>query len=94
MMAFLHFMIDAVLGLISMSVVVHGLLGLLASLEVINRNNAFLNDLRRLLEAVTAPFLRPIQRVVPPLGGYDVSPILLVLTIAGVRMYLLPAIFH
>jgi YggT family protein len=92
--AFLHFMIDAVLGLISMSVVVHGLLGLLASLEVINRNNAFLNDLRRMLEAVTAPFLRPIRRVVPPLGGYDVSPILLVLTIAGVRMFLLPAIFR
>ena len=92
-MAFLYFMIDSILGLISLSAILHGLLGLLVSLDVINRHNGFLNDFRRLLEAVTAPFLRPIRRVVPPLGGFDVSPVLLVVTIGGVRMFLLPALF-
>jgi YggT family protein len=36
--------------------------------------------------------LRPFQRIIPPLGGVDISPIIVLLIITGVRAILLPAL--
>ena len=47
----------------------------------------------RFLDAVTRPILRPAQRIIPSLGGVDVSPILVILVLQGARIYLLPWAF-
>lgn len=39
------------------------------------------NPLMPLLHKLTAPFLRPIQKALPPMGGIDLSPLLLILVI-------------
>jgi YggT family protein len=39
------------------------------------------NPLMPTLTGLTAPFLRPIQRVIPPIGGVDISPLILILFI-------------
>ena len=39
----------------------------------------------RFLHLVTAPALRPIQRVVPLIGGIDLSPIILVLILGFIQ---------
>jgi YggT family protein len=38
--------------------------------------------------------LRPVQRVIPPLGGVDISPVIVLLVIQGIRLYLLPMLFR
>ena len=45
-----------------------------------------------LLQQITDPLLRPARRIIPPLGGLDFSPILVILAI-GVVQRILPAIF-
>ena len=43
---------------------------------------------------MTDPVLRPFRRIIPPLGGVDISPIVVLLIITGVRVYLLPGLHN
>ncbi|MEA3411871.1 MAG: YggT family protein [Pseudomonadota bacterium] len=39
------------------------------------------NPIASLLQSLTAPLLRPVQRVMPPLGGIDLSPLLVIIAL-------------
>jgi len=47
----------------------------LISFNVINTRNQFVAGLWRALNQITDPILRPIRRVLPNMGGLDLSPI-------------------
>jgi len=53
----------------------------LYAFNVINTNNQFVSMIGRALYQMTDPVLRPIRRVMPDLGGVDISPIILILII-------------
>lgn len=44
----------------------------------------------RLLSDLTDPVLRPAQRMLPPMGGLDLSPMLVMIALVLLRMLLLP----
>src|ERR1041385_1185468 len=90
---FLYFIVDNLLGLLVIAIIVSAVMSWLVAFDVINLRNRFVYSLSRFLDAVTAPILRPVQRIIPPLGGVDISPIIVLLVIQGIRMYLLPLIF-
>ena len=47
------------------------------------------NPIVRFLHAVTQPMLKPIRRLVPPLGGrVDISPIILIIVIVFLQAFL------
>jgi YggT family protein len=46
--------------------------------NVVNVRNRFVYQLGRFLDAITEPVLRPIRRIVPLIGGIDLSPIVLI----------------
>jgi YggT family protein len=53
----------------------------LISFNVINTRNQFVAGGWRALNQVTDPILRPIRRVIPPMGGLDLSPIIVFIVI-------------
>ena len=53
----------------------------LISFNVINTRNQFVANVWRVLNQITEPILRPIRRVVPPVGGLDLSPIIVFIII-------------
>ena len=53
----------------------------LISFNVINTRNQFVAGVWRALNQVTEPILRPIRRIVPPMGGLDLSPIIVFIII-------------
>ncbi len=53
----------------------------LISFNVINTRNQFVASVWRMLNQVTDPILRPIRRVIPPMGGLDLSPIIVFIII-------------
>ncbi|HTO84467.1 MAG TPA: YggT family protein [Methylomirabilota bacterium] len=57
----------------------------LVAFNVVNMRHPFVNAVARFLHAATAPVLRPIQRVVPMIGGVDVSPLILMLILGFVQ---------
>ena len=46
---------------------------------IVNINNNFIRAIILMLDKLTRPLLRPIQRFVPNLGGLDLSPVILIL---------------
>ena len=57
----------------------------LVAFNVVNTRHPFVNSVSRFLHRVTAPALRPIQRILPLIGGIDISPIILVLILGFVQ---------
>jgi len=53
----------------------------LLAFNVLNPRNQFVAMLIRFLHALTEPVLRPIRRILPNLGGIDLSPLVLVLAL-------------
>lgn len=53
----------------------------LVAFNVINVHNDFVRTLLRVLTALTEPVLRPIRKLIPPISGLDLSPIVVFLII-------------
>ena len=51
----------------------------LVAFGIVNRSNPYVRQVGNALERLTEPLLRPIRRLLPDLGGIDVSPIILLL---------------
>ena len=49
--------------------------------NVVNMRNRFVSVIIDTLNRLTEPALRPLRRVIPPLGGIDITPIILLLII-------------
>ena len=84
MLRFLLF-IDYVLDLYIWVIIITAILSWLVAFNVINMRNDFVRSIWLGLNAVTEPLLRPIRRVLPDLGGIDISPVILILIIVFIR---------
>ncbi|HEX3364075.1 YggT family protein [Phenylobacterium sp.] len=91
--SFLYFIVDGLLGLLVVAIIISAILSWLVAFDVINLRNQFVYNIARFLDALTRPILRPVQKVIPPIGGVDISPIIILLVIQGVRQFLLPLAF-
>ena len=52
------------------------------------------NPALSLVNSITAPVLRPAQRMLPPIGGFDLSPILVLLALQLIDILLIEQIKH
>jgi YggT family protein len=52
------------------------------------------NPINSLLYSLTAPVLRPIQKVIPPIAGIDLSPLVALVVLQLVKMLLIPPLLH
>jgi YggT family protein len=48
---------------------------------VVNARNQFVRMVGEFLYRITEPVLRPVRRVIPNIGGIDVSPIVVILLV-------------
>ncbi|WP_420434785.1 YggT family protein [Hyphobacterium sp.] len=84
------YIIDPILGLFILLMIVSIILSWLVSFKVVNPYNPFVGSIWRMTSVVTEPVLRPIRNILPPLGGLDFSPLVLILLIQFIRGWLLP----
>jgi len=47
----------------------------LTAFNVINVHNNFVRTMLRILLALTEPVFRPVRKIIPPIAGLDLSPI-------------------
>ena len=78
-------------------IIAAAILSWLMAFNVVNARNDVVRAIWDFLYRVTEPALRPIRRILPNLGGIDVSPIILLLGIfflqRVIALYLYPAVF-
>ncbi len=77
--------IDLALNLYTWILIISAIFSWLYAFNVINSSNQFVAAIGSFLYNVTEPALRPIRRVLPNLGGIDISPIILLLIIFFIR---------
>lgn len=78
-------------------IIAAAILSWLIAFNVVNTRNDVVRAVWDFLYRVTEPALRPIRRLLPNLGGVDISPIILLLLIffleRVIQLYLYPAVF-
>jgi len=52
------------------------------------------NPAMSVIHTITEPVMRPARRVIPPIGGLDLSPLVAILVLQLVKMLLIPPIEH
>ena len=87
--ALIVYFIIPILNLLVFVVFAHVILGWLIAFNVVNSSNQFVGMVMRFTYALTEPFLGPMRRILPSLGGIDLSPLVLLLLIFFVRDWLL-----
>ena len=85
--------IDLALNLYTWILIGSAIFSWLYAFNVINSSNQFVNAIGTFIYNVTEPVLRPIRRVMPDLGGIDISPIIVLLLIFFLRSLLWTSIY-
>jgi YggT family protein len=79
------YLILQILNFYEWIVIIAVIVSWLTAFNVINQHNNFVRSLLRILIALTEPVFRPIRKVIPAVGGLDLSPIVVVLLIETIK---------
>ena len=78
-------LIEVVIELVTWVVIASAIVSWLVAFGVVNMRNQFIRMVVETLYRLTEPMLRPIRRMMPNLGGVDISPVILLLGLFFVR---------
>ncbi|HVN00508.1 MAG TPA: YggT family protein [Caulobacteraceae bacterium] len=89
---FVFAVIGALITAVIWLVIANAIVSWLIAFDVINMRNHTIRQIVTFLDAITRPLLRPFRRFIPPLGGVDITPVLLIIILGAAQQYLLPAL--
>ena len=78
-------LISTVIQIYIYILIASAILSWLIAFNVVNTRNQFVAVITDTLWRLTEPVLRPIRRILPNLGGLDLSPVVLILLLIFVR---------
>ena len=81
-------LIDKIIDIYTWIVIASAIMSWLVAFGVVNTRNQFIHYVVEFLYRVTEPALRPIRRILPNLGGIDISPVILLLGLFFLRSLL------
>ena len=84
MYAFLT-LVSTVISIYVWLLIAQAVLSWLVAFGIVNRYNRVVATIGDFLWRITEPLLRPIRRVLPDLGGIDISPVILILLLWFLR---------
>ena len=87
-MVSLLYLIDKVIDIYTWIVIASAIASWLVAFGVVNTRNQVIRWVIDFLYRITEPALRPIRRVLPNLGGVDISPVILLLGLFFLRSLL------
>jgi YggT family protein len=79
------FIVYAVLQVLIYGLIAYAILSWLIAFNVINTHNQFVRSVEGALRGIYEPLLRPIRRILPSLGGVDLSPLVLGIALVAVQ---------
>ena len=82
-------LISTVISLYIWVLIAAAVLSWLIAFNVVNTRNRFVYTVVDILYRLTEPALRPIRRILPDLGGIDISPVILLLILFFIRNFIL-----
>lgn len=77
-----------VLDIYSAIIIASAIMSWLVAFGVVNVRNQFIRIIVDFLYRITEPVLRPIRRLLPNLGGIDISPVVALLLIIVIQHFI------
>ena len=74
-------------------IVINVLISWLIAFEVINVRNPQAQNLVALLEKATEPVYRPLRKYIPPIGGIDITPIVVLFGLQLIAKFVIIPLF-
>ena len=84
----LIWLIDTVLGLYTFVIIAAVASSWLIAFGVLNTQNQLVRQIVHVLNALTDPLFRRVRKVIPPIGGLDLSPIVVLIGVQFVNYVL------
>jgi YggT family protein len=78
-MTALFILISMVINLLIWLLIIQAVLSWLLAFDVVNRSNRVVNTIWDFTNRLSEPLLRPLRKVIPNIGGIDLSPMVLIL---------------
>ncbi|KAA2315599.1 YggT family protein [Pseudooceanicola sediminis] len=78
--------INLVLNVVWFFVIAHVIMSWLISFQVLNTRQQFVAQIWYGLNRILQPLYDPIRRILPPMGGFDLAPLLVLLAIMALRI--------
>jgi YggT family protein len=88
LLAILFSLIDTILALVIVILIVFVVISWLYAFDIISRRNQFIYAIYEFCRRLTDPILRPLRRLIPPIGGVDLSVLVLLLLLQLLRQLL------
>ena len=76
---------NSIIGFFVWAIILSALMSWLIGFNIVNINNKMVYIIADFLNRLTEPFLSPIRRILPNLGGIDLSPVVLILLLIFVK---------
>jgi YggT family protein len=77
-----------ILDIYSAIIIASAIMSWLVAFGVVNVRNQFIRMIVDFLYRITEPVLRPIRRLLPNLGGIDISPVVALLLIIVIQHFI------
>ena len=90
----LLWLVNTVADLYIMIIIAAVIASWLVAFGVLNLTNPLARQLYQILEALTEPVFRQVRKVIPAIGGLDLSPIIVWIGIELARIFLTNLIYY
>jgi YggT family protein len=87
-----QWLLGTIVGLYLWVIIVNAVLSWLVAFDVVNLRNKLVATIYDTCERLTNPALAPIRKVIPNLGGVDLSPVALIIALQMVQKFAIPRI--
>lgn len=84
----LIWLINSIINIFIVILIVQVIMSWLIAFNVVNTRNRFVYMVAEVAYKITEPVLRPIRRIMPNLGGIDLSPIVIILLLGFIQRLL------
>lgn len=92
-MYFLFNLIDIAAGLFILAILIQVAVSWMIAFDVINTENSQAKNLIALLKKITDPVYKPVRKYIPPIGGIDLTPLIVIIGIQIILRILASLLF-
>ncbi len=75
-----------ILNVIWFIIIVHLIMSWLIAFNVLNTHQSFVAQIWYGLQRLVEPIYAPIRRIIPPMGGLDLAPLVALIAVAALRI--------
>lgn len=93
-MPMIGYLLTLAIQLYTMIIIVQVAVSWLLAFEIINPQNQQARNLTRLLNKLTDPVYRPLRNYIPPIGGIDITPIIVIFGLSLIQQYVIVPVFY